>query len=199
MALHRVPLRIMLAPDVVYSTQCTVPGYFEYIYQHRSATYSGGDARVEMMIGCPDFYTSENMQGGKLLSQGTDRSAPLQGGVTYSIAHRRRRHRRPGDPHAHPGRRWQRGELRHPGKLPSQRIDRIPPLQSKVAYNISRRQLSTEDRGGLVTNMWGHIILGVSPTGVSTYVDGLKVKWSQYGFGSDDRNPDSNFAYPVGS
>jgi hypothetical protein len=47
--------------------------------------------------------------------------------------------------------------------------------------------------------MWGHIILGVSPTGVSTYVNGLKVKWSQYGFGSDDRNPDSNFAYPVGS
>jgi hypothetical protein len=83
MALHRGPLRIMLAPDVAHSTQCTVPGYFEYIYQHLA--YSGGDARVEMMIGCPDFYTSENMQGGKLPSQGTDRIPQLQGGVTYSL------------------------------------------------------------------------------------------------------------------
>jgi hypothetical protein len=47
-------------------TECTVPGWFERVYTHRSATYERGGPRVYMEIGCPEFYTSSAMTGSEI-------------------------------------------------------------------------------------------------------------------------------------
>ena len=46
-------------------TECTVPGYFEYLYQHKPPTDTSwrSGPRVEMMIGCPNFYTTQSLSG----------------------------------------------------------------------------------------------------------------------------------------
>lgn len=56
--------------------------------------------------------------------------------------------------------------------------------------------MSAELRGGYVTDMWVHIILGVGPTAVSAFVDGLAIRWDQFGFSERGRDPITNFAYP---
>lgn len=56
--------------------------------------------------------------------------------------------------------------------------------------------LSTELTGGYVDDYWAHFILSVTSTGIRTFVDGLEVSWSRYGFRDDDKDPQRNLAYP---
>ena len=50
--------------------------------------------------------------------------------------------------------------------------------------------------GGYVSDMWAHFALSVTTTGVQTYLDGVEVDWTAYGFRGRDRNPVDNIAYP---
>ena len=56
--------------------------------------------------------------------------------------------------------------------------------------------LSTELTGGYVDDYWAHFILSVSSTGIRTFVDGMEVSWSRYGFRDEDKDPQRNLAFP---
>ena len=57
--------------------------------------------------------------------------------------------------------------------------------------------LVAELTGGAVDEMWAHLILAVTPTGVTTFIDGLEVSWHRYAFRPSDRSPSDNIAFPT--
>ena len=76
---------------------------------------------------------------------------------------------------------------------PVLRVSLRDSLSTRASFDVP---LSAERTGGAVDEMWAHLILSVTPTGIITYIDGLEVAWTRYGFRDSDRSPLDNIAYP---